>query len=191
MAPWPEAGLRAGGVLLRTWRPEDVPARLVLDSDPEVFRWSPLARVPDLAWVTERIEQAVQEAADGCPTSFAVASVEDPRQVLGSVDWRNRYPTPPFSMVDVGYGVAAAARGRGVASTALRLITEWLLSPDGGDVHRVQLDHAVGNVASCRTALRVGFALEGRRPGYLPLRETESSPVVRHAVCLHGRVRPD
>jgi RimJ/RimL family protein N-acetyltransferase len=58
-------------------------------------------------------------------------------------------------------------------------------------VHRVQLDHAVGNVASCRTALRVRFAIEGRRPGYLPLRETESSPVVRHTVCLHGRVRPD
>ena len=191
MAPWPEAGLRAGGVLLRTWRPEDVPGRLVLDSDPEVFRWSPLARVPDLAWVSERIEQAVREVADGCPSSFAVVSVEDPGPVLGSVDWRNRYPTPPFSMVDVGYGVAAAARGRGVGSTALRLITDWLLSPEGGDVHRVQLDHAVGNVASCRTALRVGFAMEGRRPGYLPLRETESSPVVRHAVCLHGRVRPD
>lgn len=191
MAPWPTAGLRSGGVLLRTWRPEDVDARLVLDSDPEVFRWSPLARVPDLAWVTERIEQAVLEAAGGCPTSFAVAAADDPSRVLGSVDWRNRYPTPPFSVLDVGYGVAAAARGRGVGSTALRLLTDWLMSPDGGDVHRVQLDHAVDNVASCRTALRVGFAVEGRRPGYLPLRETMLAPVVRHAVCLHGRVRAD
>jgi RimJ/RimL family protein N-acetyltransferase len=191
MAPWPEAGVRAGGVLLRTWRPEDVVGRLALDSDPEVFRWSPLARVPDLAWVTERIEQAVQDAAAGCPTSFAVVAADEPARVLGSVDWRNRYPTPPFSLVDIGYGVAPAARGRGVGSTAVRLLTEWLMSPDGGDVHRVQLDHAVGNVASCRTALRVGFAIEGRRPGYLPLRETESAPVVRHTVCLHGRVRPD
>jgi RimJ/RimL family protein N-acetyltransferase len=189
MAPWPEDGVQADGVLLRTWRPEDVPGRLVLDSDPEVFRWSPLTRVPDLAWVSERIEQAVQEAAAGCPTSFAVVAADEPTRVLGSVDWRNRYPSPPFSMVDIGYGVAAAARRRGVATTAVRLITEWLLSPDGGDVHRVQLDHAVENVASCRTALRAGFAVEGRRPGYLPLRETESSPVVRHAVCLHGRLR--
>jgi RimJ/RimL family protein N-acetyltransferase len=191
MAPWPEAGVRAGGLLLRTWRPEDVEGRLVLDSDPEVFRWSPLARVPDLAWVTERIEQAGHDAAAGCPTSFAVVPAGEPDRVLGSVDWRNRYPTPPFSLVDIGYGVAAAARGRGVGSAAVRLLTEWLMAPDGGDVHRVQLDHAVGNVASCRTALRVGFAIEGRRPGYLPLRETESSPVVRHTVCLHGRVRPD
>ena len=191
MAPWPEAGVRADGVLLRTWQPADVEGRLVLDSDPEVFRWSPLARVPDLAWVTERIEQAVRDAADGCPTSFAVVAADDPARVLGSVDWRNRYPTPPFSLVDIGYGVAAAARGRGVGSTAVRLLTEWLMAPDGGDVHRVQLDHAVGNVASCRTALRVGLAVEGRRPGYLPLRETGSSPVVRHTVCLHGRVRPD
>jgi hypothetical protein len=51
MAPWPAGGLRSGDVLLRTWRPEDVEGRLVLDSDPEVFRWSPLARVPDREWV--------------------------------------------------------------------------------------------------------------------------------------------
>jgi RimJ/RimL family protein N-acetyltransferase len=191
VGPWPEDGLRSGDVLLRTWRPSDVAGRLELDSDPDVFRWSPLARVPDLQWVTERVERAVQEAAAGAPTSFAIVAAHDPDQVLGSVDWRNRYPTPPFSVIDVGYGVVAAARGRGVGSTALRLLTDWLLSPDGGDVHRVQLDHAVENVGSCRTALRAGFAVEGRRPGYLPLREHATAPVVRHAICLHGRVRED
>ena len=189
MAPWPAAGLRSGGVLLRPWQPQDVDAWLVMASDPEMFRWSPLTRVPDLAWVTERLEKAVREGAAGTPSSFAVVDADRPDQVLGSVDWRNGYPTPPFSVIDVGYGVASAARGRGVGSTALRLLTEWLLSPDGGDVHRVQLDHAVRNVASCRTALRAGFPVEGRRPCYLPLREDPTSPVVRHAVCLHGRVR--
>jgi len=189
MAPWPKDGVRSGGVLLRTWRPEDVDSRLVLDSDPEVFRWSPVARVPDLAFVAERTQRAVREAAAGTPSSFAVVDAADPTRLLGSVDWRNGYPTPPFSVIDVGYGVAAAARGRGVGSTALRLLTEWLLSPDGGDVHRVQLDHAVANVASCRTALRAGFEVEGRRPCYLPLRESPSAPVIRHMVCLHGRVR--
>ena len=191
MAPWPRDGLRSGAVLLRTWRPEDVEGRLALDSDPEVFRWSPLARVPDRAWVVERVEQAVRDAENGCPTSFAVADADDPSTVLGSIDWRNRYPTPPFSVVDVGYGVAPSARGRGVGSTAVRLLADWLLASDGGDVHRVQLDHAVEMVGSCRTALRAGFAIEGRRPGYLPLREHAGAPVVRHAVCLHGRVRAD
>ena len=189
MAPWPQGGLRFGDVLLRTWRLEDVAARLVLDSDPEVFRWSPLVRVPDREWVQERVDQAVREAEAGCPASFAVVAADDEAHLLGSVDWRNRYPTPPFSVLDVGYGVAAAARGRGVGSTAVRLLTGWLMSPEGGDVHRVQLDHAVENVASCRTALRAGFAIEGQRPGYLPLREGPDAPVVRHAVCLHGRVR--
>jgi RimJ/RimL family protein N-acetyltransferase len=191
MAPWPQHGLRSGAVVLRTWRREDFEGRLVLDTDPDVFRWSPLARVPDQAWVSERIEQAVRDAEAGCPASFAVVDADDEDRVLGSVDWRNKYPTPPFSVVDVGYSVAPAARGRGVASTAVRLLSEWLLSPDGGDVHRVQLDHAVENIASCRTALRAGFAIEGRRPGYLPLREHADAPVVRHAVCLHGRVRED
>jgi RimJ/RimL family protein N-acetyltransferase len=191
MAPWPEDGLLSGDVLLRTWRPEDVEARLVLDSDPEVFRWSPLAQVPDLEWVQQRVDQAVRDAEAGCPASFAVVAADESSRVLGSVDWRNRYPTPPFSVIDVGYAVAAAARGRGVGSTAVRLLTGWLMSPTGGDVHRVQLDHAVENVASCKTALRAGFAIEGRRPGYLPLREHPGAPMVRHAVCLHGRVRED
>src|SRR5436309_15772366 len=96
MAPWPKDGVRSGGVLLRTWRQEDVDARFVLDSDPEVFRWSPLPRVPDLAWVTERTERAVREAAAGTPTSFAVVDAREPARVLGSVDWRNGLPTPPF-----------------------------------------------------------------------------------------------
>jgi RimJ/RimL family protein N-acetyltransferase len=76
-----------------------------------------------------------------------------------------------------------------VASGAVRLLAQWLLDPDGGDVHRVQLDHAVANEGSCRTAARAGFVVEGRREQFLPLKAADDAPVVRHPVCLHGRWR--
>lgn len=186
---WPESGLRADGVALRVWTPDDVDALLELLADPESLRWSPIVRAPDRANGEFRIAEAVAAAEAGLPTSFAVVDAADPARVIGSLDWRNGFPAP-FSVVDVGYGVAAAERGRGVGSTALRLLTEWLLDPTGGDVHRVQLDHAVENVGSCRTALRAGFVIEGRRECFLPLRERPDAPVVRHPVCLHGRWRP-
>jgi RimJ/RimL family protein N-acetyltransferase len=187
---WPASGLHDDVVALRVWRPDDVPALLALQSDPEIRRWSPTFRTPDAEDCLTRVERAQQSAEQGRPCSFAVVDAGDPARVLGSIDWRNDRPLEHFSVLDVGYGVVPDARGRGVATRALRLLAEWLLAPDGGDVHRVQLDHAVENEGSCRVALRAGFAVEGRREAFLPLREHPGAPVVRHAVCLHGRWRP-
>ncbi len=187
---WPVGGLRRGDVAVRVWRPDDVPQLLALLLDPTMRRWSPTFAAPNEAACAERVRVAQQAADEGRPTSFAIVSADDPAQVLGTFDWRNGFP-PGFSIVDIGYGVAPAMRGRGVASTVVRLVTDWLLSPEGGDVHRVQLDHAVENEGSCRTALRAGFEVEGRRAAFLPLRATPSAPVQRHTVCLHGRVRQE
>ncbi|WP_426562253.1 GNAT family N-acetyltransferase [Angustibacter sp. McL0619] len=186
---WPQGGLSAAGIRLRVWSTDDVPALLELQEDPDMRRWSPVFNTPDAADCVERVRKAVQAEEEGRPNSFAIVDDDDPRQVLGSIDWRNTHPMWPFSILDVGYGVSPGARGRGVASTALRLLAEWLLDPAGGDVHRVQLDHAVENEGSCRTAVRAGFAIEGRRDVFLPLRESPDAAVVRHDVCLHGRVR--
>jgi RimJ/RimL family protein N-acetyltransferase len=187
---WPRTGLVRGPVAVRVWEPDDVPALLELMRDPQSRRWSPIVTEPSEQDCRERVQRAREAAQAGHPSSFAVVDAEQPALVLGTFDWRNTFP-PVFSIVDVGYAVAPAARGRGVAGTALALVTDWLLDPDGGDVERVQLDHAVENVASCRTALRAGFAVEGRRARFLPLRERPDAPVVRHEVCLHGRVRED
>lgn len=187
---WPVDGVRDDLVALRVWQPDDVPQLLALQSDPEMRRWSPVFDAPDAADCARRVARAQAAAADGLPNAFAVVDAGDPALVLGAIDWRNDHPLPQFSVLDVGYGVVPAARGRGVGSRALRLLSDWLLAPDGGDVHRVQLDHAVENEGSCRVALRAEFAIEGRREAFLPLRAHADAPVVRHAVCLHGRWRP-
>jgi RimJ/RimL family protein N-acetyltransferase len=56
-------------------------------------------------------------------------------------------------------------------------------------LERVQLDHAVENVASCRTADHAGFTREGVRRHFLPLQDSAGAPVVFHDTCLHGLVR--
>jgi RimJ/RimL family protein N-acetyltransferase len=60
---------------------------------------------------------------------------------------------------EVGYWLRADARGSGVTSRALLLISRWALSRDG--VGRLQLRAAVENAASRRVAEKAGFRLEG------------------------------
>jgi [ribosomal protein S5]-alanine N-acetyltransferase len=55
--------------------------------------------------------------------------------------------------------VAAAARGRGLATTALRLVSRWAVRELG--IARVHLTAHVDNPASQRVAERAGFRREG------------------------------
>jgi RimJ/RimL family protein N-acetyltransferase len=182
--------LTAGaGLVLRTWRSSDLEPMTQLLTDPESLRWSPPVHPTGKDWIAERLARLVRSAADDDPTSFVIAPADDVSTVLGSIDLRRDLPIPPFSVVDVGYSVLPSARGHHVAGRALRLLSTWVLSADGMDVERVQLDHAVENVASCRTADHAGFTHEGIRSRFLPLQDSPSSPVVFHDTCVHGLVR--
>jgi RimJ/RimL family protein N-acetyltransferase len=60
---------------------------------------------------------------------------------------------------EAGYVVAPEARGRGVASEALRLLTEWGFA--GLGLERIELRIEVVNEASQRVAARCGYTREG------------------------------
>jgi RimJ/RimL family protein N-acetyltransferase len=60
---------------------------------------------------------------------------------------------------ELGYIVAAHARGRGVASEALRQLTAWAFEERG--VQRAYLLIDVDNAASGKVAERAGYRLEG------------------------------
>ncbi|MFI6521276.1 GNAT family N-acetyltransferase [Spirillospora sp. NPDC050679] len=60
---------------------------------------------------------------------------------------------------EVGYGMRPAARGRGHATEALRLVASWALRDCG--LHRVELRARVANLASVRVAEKGGFLREG------------------------------
>jgi RimJ/RimL family protein N-acetyltransferase len=178
------------GVALRMPDPRDRERWLELLHDPEQLRFGMPAVVSVPAHVDdldERVAEARRKFAARQPTTFVVVTEDEAERFLGTVGWSFHVPAP-LQVADVGYAVHPDARGRGVATRALRALTHWLTAgATGPHAARVQLDHSVENPVSCRTALGAGFAREGVRKGFLPLRDpTAPDGVRRHDVCLHG-----
>ena len=147
--------LADGADVLRPWEETDVPALVEAMRDPEIPRWLPLIPQPYgpeearryVAWSKERWKER---------RGFHVA-VTDARSgtVLGSVGM-------DFDLEDesgsVGYWVTPAARGRGIATRATRLIAGW--GVDSLGLSRLELLAEVQNVASQKVAEKAGFRRE-------------------------------
>jgi len=145
-------------VLLRPWREADVSAGLMAFSDPVIQRFS----WPQASPFTEhdaRCYFAGQEAARmrGEEVQFALVEPENDDEVLGGASLyaldRER------GTAALGYWLAPAARGRGVASTAVRMLARWGFATLG--LGRIELTCGPDNEASQRVATRCGFVLEG------------------------------
>jgi RimJ/RimL family protein N-acetyltransferase len=174
--------LRADGFVLRPWRDDDVPAVLSALLDPAVARWNPAdGPAPDLAvaaaWVAGRADWS-----GGQHASLAISAADDDGELLGSVSLFRIDRV--HDNAEMGYWVAAGARGRGVAVTAVRALTAWSFTTLG--LARVQLFHAVENPASCRVAEKAGFRLEGTARRSYRYGDGEL-----HDEHLHGRLATD
>ena len=127
-----------------------------LVDDPETQRFTriPVPPPPDFParWL------AVYEAGleDGTRAGFAVVD-DETGEHLGMA----LAPTieTGTATAELGYVVAPDARGRGVATEALRLLTEWALCERR--LERLELRISVDNVASKRVAERCGYVREG------------------------------
>ena len=84
---------------------------------------------------------------------------------------------------EIGYVVGPAARGRGVATRTLRLLTEWGFS--GLGLERIELWIDLANPASERVAERVGYVREG------VLRSYWFKEDIRHDFGIWSRLRTD
>lgn len=184
------------GLVLRPPRASDAQTLFEIAEDPAELRFGRPAFVPRYeapAALHESIGRMRSEHAAGKPSSFVLAAVGDPGPALGTIGWRLDWG-PGMGVADVGYSVHPRYRGRGLATAALRLLTAWLTSPaPGPQLARVQLDHSVHNVASCRVAAGAGLGREGVRRGFLPLRAgvEPDAAIVRHDVCMHGLLATD
>ena len=137
-------------VSLRPWRPEDAEEIVeCLDGDPEISRW--LDQVPQPYTVVDARAYlgGVGEQA------FAITDSETGR-VLGSIGVRWN---ESGDVGEIGYWIRADARGGGLMTRALVVISRWALARDG--VERLQLRADIENVSSRRVAEKAGFVLEG------------------------------
>ena len=146
----PREALSDGVVTLRPWTEADAPGIVeCIDGDPEIARW--LDQIPQ----PYGLEDALGYIRGLGEQSFAVTDCTSGR-VLGSIGvrWNER-----GDVGEVGYWLRADARGRGLTSRALALVSRWALTHEG--VGRLQLRAAVENDASRRVAEKAGFRLEG------------------------------
>ena len=147
--------LADGVIVLRPWTEGDVPALVDAMRDPEIPRWLPLIPQPYGADEARRYVTWCRERWDGQRGLHVAVTDEASEDVLGSVGM-------DFVLEDqsgsVGYWVGRAARGRGVATRATRLIAGWGIDSLG--LQRLELLAEVENVASQKVAEKAGFQRE-------------------------------
>jgi RimJ/RimL family protein N-acetyltransferase len=146
-----------------------------LGRDPDVRQFT---YVPD-PWVEgfERTWLERYDQPDGRRAGFAIVD-EAGGEFLGmaalvTLDLDGRE-------AEAGYIVAPSARGRGIASRALTLLTEWALDELG--LERVELRITVDNEPSIRVAEKCGYEREG------VLRSLHFKQGRRHDMAVYARL---
>jgi RimJ/RimL family protein N-acetyltransferase len=143
-----------------------------LVDDPEVQRYTRVPSPPPPGFARSWLDVYERGRAEGDREAFAV--VDEANAFLGiGLAPRIEHDT---GTVELGYVVAAAARGRGVATETLRLLTEWAFADLGAQ--RIELQISVENDASKRVAERCGYRREGvRRSVFVKLGRREDMEV--------------
>lgn len=157
-ARWPVT-IEAGPLTLRPWQPDDTSWLYHACQDAEIQRWT---RVPspytagDAAAFVRR--HAVPQPEPDGPASFAVTRTET-GELLGCIS----YVRVEEGRGELGYWMAAEARGQGAAPAALDALARWGIDVLG--LHDVYVRIARGNGASQRVAVKAGFVREGEQVG--------------------------
>jgi len=155
--------LRDGNLLLRPMGDGDAAAVRDACQDPEIPRWIPVIPSPyTLEDATEFTAAAKRNWAEGTTRNLAIIDTAAD-ELLGSISVRLG------EIGAIGYWVKREARGRGVASRALMLLSRWALTEGG--VERLQLTTHPDNIASQRVAENAGFQYEGALRSHLRYRD--------------------
>ncbi|GAA0532769.1 hypothetical protein GCM10010172_11970 [Paractinoplanes ferrugineus] len=170
------AGIDGKGVRLRSFRSDDVEAVAAGYDDPLCFRFLPPLPAPFTLAHAERF------LAEGVSSIFAeggaVFAIADPQtdELLGGIGFDKVVPSR--GQAEIGYWVGPWARGRGVATAAVRALSTHAL--DTG-LARLELLTHWDNTMSQRVALAAGFRREGARRAVLPDRDGGRADLIAFA----------
>ncbi|MGM1017534.1 MAG: GNAT family N-acetyltransferase [Actinomycetota bacterium] len=172
--------LRTERLLLRAPADSDVDAITAACQDPEIPRWttvpSPYTRDDAVSFV----QLTTQWWEDGVETVWAV---HHEGTLVGAVGLHRIAPHPAGGAAELGYWMAAEARGRGFLVEASRAVIDWSFREL--DLARVQWRAVVGNVPSARAARALGFRYEGT------LRQALAGQRGRDDAWIAGLLRDD
>lgn len=157
------AEINGTGVRLRAYRPDDAEAVAIGYDDPLSHRFLPALPSPFTVAHAERFlsEGVTSIFADG----GAVYAIADPEtdDLLGGIGFDK--VVAGRGQAEIGYWVGPWARGRGVATAAVRALSGHAL--DAG-LQRLELLTHWDNPLSMRVALAAGYRREGVRRAALP-----------------------
>jgi RimJ/RimL family protein N-acetyltransferase len=176
----PAVELMTGHLLLRRPLEGDAADALAMLRDPDVVRWNPAPAVVDVqtarAWCARGADWS-----DGTHATWHAVDRSTGRLVANcSIFAIDR----DHATAKIGYRVVPWQRRRGVGSEVVAVVTRWSFAELG--LVRIQLEHAVANVGSCRVAAKAGFVLEG------VLRSASRDGLgTRHDDHVHGRLATD
>jgi len=153
--------LRDEDIELRLWTLDDVPALVAAINDPEIFHW--ITTIPDP--YTEEDAHKYTNGGNDDPGRHQFAVIQNGRLVAAiGLDI-----TELIRQGTIGYWCAPEARGRGVTTRALRLLSRHAFEDLG--LERLQLFTDPDNRASQRVADKVGYQREGILRSHLPQRD--------------------
>lgn len=169
LAPPAHLRLEGEGIHLREWSEDDLPALIELYDDPEIARWTPVASPFDTVAAQVYLTEAREARVQGRKLQFAITTdgVRPRGEVLlfrSKADERD---------IELAYGVGAAHRGRGLASRAVRVLSDYAMRHTGA--RRVVLCIEEANAASIAVARATGFTLTDDEPVLRMSRGRETS----------------
>jgi RimJ/RimL family protein N-acetyltransferase len=150
----PDPPLGDAGLILRPSTERDVTAIRAVYSEPDIRYWMGWGNeLPDEAEALANVERSADAWRAG---TWAVFRIVDPAtdEVVGGVNLR----FGDVEIAEVSYFLRASARGRGLATRAVRLVSRWAFDELG--IERIELRVHPENEASRRVAERAGFTSE-------------------------------
>ena len=186
--PLPDPPLANGVVALRAWTERDIAFVVASCRDPLMERFtaaipSPYGEADARAWLAS--QEPVRRAGRSLELAILDAASAEPlgAVALSGVDRGHRRS-------GMGYWLAAPARGRGIATEAVRLLAGWAFGVLA--LERVEVMIHPENVASQAVAERCGFKREGFLRSYLLKRNSdERRDALVYGLLAHELRGPD
>ena len=169
--------VRGHRVVLREFTEADLDRVVEACSDPRTRHW--LVSLPEpytILNAVDYLDNIREQAARRSGLTWCIADADDDR-CLGSVSLEglDGYAKRP----EIGYWAHPQARGRGVVTEAVRLVTGY------ADEHRladsILIRCAIGNLASRHVAEQAGYAQVGVLPACEPLGSGELADLVLYS----------
>jgi RimJ/RimL family protein N-acetyltransferase len=153
----PDPPLSDGVITLRPMTAQDADAITAAAQDPEIPRWTrvpvPYRRADALSWVAG----AELELDAGVTIGWLAVDHDD--RLLASISVMEIDREARTG--EIGYWVAREARGRGVATRAVRLVRDWAAAELG--LATIEIEVHEDNLASQAVARAAGFVEDDER----------------------------